>query len=57
MIDSRNSTATIARDSAMECAAIIDSCIAMSILQNNDAEEPNQILEATVQMLSKMCLG
>ena len=40
----------------MECVGIVDACIALSILQNNEVKELNQILEAAVQMLSKMCL-
>ncbi len=46
---------TIARGSAMECAAIIDACCALSLLEQTQAQEANQLLLSTVRMLSKMC--
>jgi four helix bundle protein len=46
---------TIARGSAMECAAIIDACHALSLIEPSRAEEADQLLLSIVRMLSKMC--
>lgn len=45
----------IARGSAMECAAIIDVCQALSLLDQSRAQEADQLLLCAVRMLSKMC--
>ena len=45
----------MARGSAMECAAILDACIALALIDQTRAEEADQLLLSTVRMLSKMC--
>ena len=47
----------IARGSAMECAAILDACTALALIEQPRAEEADQLLLSTVRMLSKMCLS
>ena len=47
----------IARGSAMECAAILDACTALALIEQPRAEEADQPLLSTVRMLSKMCLS
>ena len=47
----------IARGSAMECAAILDACTALTLIEQPRAEEADQLLLSTVRMLSKMCLS
>jgi len=39
----------------MECAAIIDACSALGLLEPLHAQEANQLLLSVVRMLSKMC--
>jgi len=46
---------TIARGSAMECAAILDACQALSLIEPVRFEEADQLLLSAVRMLSKMC--
>jgi len=46
---------TIARGSAMECAAILDACTALALIDQPRAEEVDQLLLSAVRMLSKMC--
>jgi four helix bundle protein len=46
---------SIARGSAMECAAIIDACCALSIIEVARAQKADQLLLSTIRMLSKMC--
>jgi four helix bundle protein len=46
---------SIARGSAMECAAIIDACCALALIEQPRAQEADQLLLAAVRMLSKMC--
>jgi four helix bundle protein len=46
---------TIARGSAMECAAILDACTALALIDKPRAEEVDQLLLSVVSMLSKMC--
>jgi len=46
---------TIARGSAMECAAILDACWALALIEQSRAEEVDQLILSTVMMLSKMC--
>src|SRR5512136_1705587 len=46
---------TIARGSAMECAAIVDACMALALIDKQRADEAGAILISTVRMLSKMC--
>jgi four helix bundle protein len=46
---------SIACGSAMECAAIIDACCALSIIEVARAPEAEQLLLSTIRMLSKMC--
>ncbi len=45
----------IARGSAMECAAILDACSALSLVEQAQADELNRLLLSVVRMLSKMC--
>ena len=45
----------MARGSAMECAAILDACRALALIEEARAEEGDQLLLSTVRMLSKMC--
>jgi len=45
----------MARGSAMECAAILDACTALALIEQPKAEEVDQLLLSTVRMLSKMC--
>ena len=52
--DQRRFYAT-ARGSAMECAAILDACRALALIEETRAEEADQLLLSTVRMLSKMC--
>ena len=47
----------IARGSAMECAAILDACTALALIEQPRAEEADQLLLSTVRMLSKMRLS
>ena len=47
----------IARGSAMECAAILDACSALVLIEKSKAEEADQVLLSTVRMLSKMCVA
>jgi four helix bundle protein len=46
---------TIARGSAMECAATIDACSALALIEQMQAQEADQLLLSVVRMLSKMC--
>jgi four helix bundle protein len=46
---------SIARGSAMECAAIIDACRALALGEQAQAQEADQLLLSVVRMLSKMC--
>ena len=45
----------MARGSAMECAAILDACRALALIEEVRAEEVDQLLLSIVRMLSKMC--
>ena len=45
----------MARGSAMECAAIMDACGALGLIEAAQAEQADQLLMAVVRMLSKMC--
>ena len=45
----------IARGSTMECAAIIDACRALSLIDPGQTDEAGQLLLSTVGMLSRMC--
>jgi four helix bundle protein len=45
----------ISRGSAMECAAIIDACCALNLIEQPHAQEADQLLISIVRMLSKMC--
>lgn len=46
---------TVARGSAMECAAIIDVCRALALVEQARAQELDQLLFSIVRMLSRMC--
>lgn len=46
---------SIARGSAMECAAIIDACSALALIERAQMEEADQLLISVVRMLSGMC--
>ena len=41
----------------MECAAILDACTALTLIEQPRAEEADQLFISTVRMLSKMCLS
>ena len=45
----------MARGSAMECAAIVDACVALNLIDQARAEEADRLLLSVVRMLSKMC--
>ncbi len=40
----------------MECAAILDACSALMLIEKTKAEEADQLLLSVVRMLSKMCM-
>ena len=46
---------TMARGSAMECAAIIDACAALLLVDKSRIDEADLLLVSAVRMLSKMC--
>jgi four helix bundle protein len=46
---------SIARGSAMECAAIMDVCHALNLLDQAQVQEADQHLISVVRILSKMC--
>jgi four helix bundle protein len=46
---------TIARGSAMECAAIVDACTALELIEQPKSEQADQLLLSAVRMLSKLC--
>jgi four helix bundle protein len=46
---------SIARGSAMECAAILDACSALALLEQAQMQEADPLLLSVVRMLSKMC--
>jgi four helix bundle protein len=46
---------SMARGSAMECAAIIDACRALALIEQPRAQDADQLLLSAVRMLSKMC--
>jgi len=46
---------SIARGSAMECAAIIDACSALAVIEQGQVKEVDPLLLSVVRMLSKMC--
>jgi four helix bundle protein len=46
----------MARGSAMECAAIMDACVALELVESAPAHDADDLLVAIVRMLSKMCL-
>lgn len=45
----------IARGSAMECAAIVDVCRVLEIIDGQRYEEASEVLLRITQMLTKMC--
>jgi four helix bundle protein len=45
----------IARGSAIQCAAIIDACCALALIEQPQSQESDQLLLSAVRMLSKMC--
>jgi four helix bundle protein len=47
----------IARGSAMECAAIVDACLALALVRSDRAAVANDLLASVVRMLSTMCRG
>ena len=46
---------SMARGSAMECAAIIDACSALALIEQTQTQEADPLLLSVVKMLSKMC--
>ena len=45
---------TIARGSALECAAILDASEALGVIAQEDLVEPRALLERVVSMLTKL---
>ena len=45
----------MARGSAMECAAIVDACVALKLFREDRAADVNDLLASVVRMLSKLC--
>jgi four helix bundle protein len=45
----------IARGSAIKCAAIIDACSALTVVEPQQKQQADQLLLSMVRMLSKMC--
>jgi four helix bundle protein len=45
----------IARGSAMECAAVLDACRILNLVQAGEHGRARELLLRIVQMLSKMC--
>jgi four helix bundle protein len=45
-----------ARGSAMECAAIVDSCVAFEFIEEDLAKRAIELLTSEVRLLSKICL-
>jgi four helix bundle protein len=46
----------MARGSATECAAIVDACVALKLVESAPAHDVDDLFVAIVRMLSKMCL-
>ncbi len=46
---------SIARGSAMECAAVLDACAVLALVDKAQGEEMDRLLLSVVMMLSKMC--
>ncbi len=46
---------SIARGSAMECAAVVDACAALKLIGQSEADEADKLLLSAVRMLSRMC--
>jgi four helix bundle protein len=46
----------MARGSAMGCAAIVDACVALKLVESAPPQDADDLLVAIVRMLSKMCL-
>lgn len=47
----------ISRGSAMECAAIIDACVVLEFIHDQEARVALELLESIVRMLSRMILS
>ena len=45
----------MARGSAMECAAIVDACLALNVIAQAHSKEADGLLLSLVRMRSKMC--
>ena len=45
----------IARGSALECAAVIDACCALKLVDTPKAEQGKELVRRVVSMLSKLC--
>jgi four helix bundle protein len=45
---------SMARRSAMECAAIMDACSALALIEQPRSQETDELLLAVVRMVSKM---
>jgi len=39
----------------MECVAILDACVALSLIDEKTANDADDLLGRVVKMLSKMC--
>jgi four helix bundle protein len=46
---------SMARGSAMECAAIIDAFSALALIERAQTQAADQLLLSVVRMLSKLC--
>ncbi len=53
--DDRARFFAIARGSAMECSAIVDSCALLGAMSAHDATKAEELLERIVAMLTRMC--
>ena len=40
---------------AMECAAIIDACLALALIEQQRGQQADELLLSAVRMLSRMC--
>ena len=45
----------IARGSAMECSAIVDGCLLIGAMNEQEAEKAEALLERIVAMLTRLC--
>jgi four helix bundle protein len=51
----RARTYAIARGSAMECAAVLDVCRALGVIEEAEHRRGSDLIERVVSMLTKLC--